>query len=241
MTLLFSTTDFHLIQATCEIRYPQAPLVFDRTGHVFHSLGKKLTNLHNDGAAPTQTTMTADEGTAVIELNSSRFVADAVFSTGDLESFASNCKTFFDLVINELELTFFTRVGLRILFSKQFPTRAESVERLNTLKIVNNDAAAPVVRFGASAKIGEVLFRWQGNDLGTTFHLTAEDGAINAKFPPGLGLDSSINKEYHRLLLDIDYYTVSIVQREQWDAAEWITQAARMVRKETDKLLNEWQ
>ncbi|MBZ5503364.1 MAG: hypothetical protein LAN59_14225 [Acidobacteriia bacterium] len=228
-----TVSDFEVRQVTCELRYPEAYLVFDKTGDIFHHLSGKFTNLHSDSPTPTQTQMTADEGTIGLEFTAARLTTNEPDS--GLERFASNCKTFFDFAVNKLEISIFTRIGLRLVLHKIFDTADGPIAALNSLRLLGTGTET---RFGASSQLSELTMRWEGKDLGATMRLKAESGSLDAKFPPELGMaQRSVHKEFHHLVLDIDYYTVAIVERAQWDPATWIAQSARIMRKEADRFL----
>lgn len=235
MALPLTISDFKLRQVICELRYPDAFLVFDRTGEIYHQLGKKFTNLHSDAASPVQTQMTADEGIAVVELNALRFSRNDPDSK--LEKFSANSKILFDLAVDKLDLSVFTRIGLRQIFAKSYETASEPKAAVNALKVFGIGSEK---RFGIDhPNVTEILIRWEDKQLGTILRLTAQSGRIDAQLPPDLGVaESSVHKDFHNLILDVDYYTLAAVERGQWDAATWIAQSARIVHKEVDRVLS---
>jgi|SRR5579862_3013136 len=234
MTLSLTASDFKLRQATCEIRYPEAFLVFDRTGDVYRQLAKKFTNLHSDSASPAQTQMTAEEGSVVVEIKALRLTDNS--PDFKLEKLAANMATVFDIAAKQLELSVFTRIGLRQILTKTYKTEQEPEAALNALQLFK---LGDEKRFGAGPNISEFQIRWENKEIGATIRIKAENGTIDAKLPPDLEMEpSEIHKEIHHLVLDLDYYTVAVVERGQWDPNTWITQSARIVRKETDRILS---
>jgi hypothetical protein len=235
MTLALTTADFQLRQTTCEVRYQDSFLIFDRTGSIYQELGKKFTNLHADSAAPAQTQMTSDQGTAVIEIKGLR-LSDNDPKDAKLEKFSENFKLFFDIAAEKLNLAVFTRVGLRLIYIKTYESFESSKGALNSIRLHNLGSEK---RFGAGPDLSEIILRWENEQLGAVVRIKAEKGTIDAKFPPDLGLkEKAIKKDYYHLILDVDYYTVAPVEREQWDPATWIGQSARIVRKEVDRIIS---
>jgi hypothetical protein len=227
-------SDFELRQATCELRYADSPLVFDRTGEIFHYLGSKFTNLHSDAATPTQTQMTADEGSINVQMNSARLTKNYLDS--GLEKFAANCKVCFDFITERLDIAVFTRVGLRLIYVKPHASSEEPKTALNALRILG---VKTETRFGVGSDIAEWLTRWESKEIGATLRFKAESGQLDAQLNPDLGIkERSIHKQFHHLSIDVDYYTVAIVERGQWDAVTWITQSGRIMRKEIDSILS---
>ncbi len=151
-----------------------------------------------------------------------------------LEAFAAHCKTFFDSVVTNLDVKVFTRVGLRILFRKDFKDLDEAKAALNSLKLVNLQSTE---RFGAAPEPQEISLRWEGDQLGATLRLKAESGKIDIVLPPELESEKpEIHKSFNGLILDVDYYTVAPVERSQWDAPTWILRAVRTVKKNVDSI-----
>jgi len=68
--------------------------------------------------------------------------------------------------------------------------------------------------------------------------LKAETTDIKLAVPPELqDTVPKIDKKTTGLTLDIDYYTVAPVEREQWNSQEWVPQKLRIIRKEVDGIL----
>jgi hypothetical protein len=68
--------------------------------------------------------------------------------------------------------------------------------------------------------------------------LKAETTEIKLNVPPELqGNVPKFDRKLIGLTLDIDYYTVAPVEREQWEPQEWLLQKVRIIRKEVDDIL----
>jgi hypothetical protein len=222
-----------LLRAVCELRYDNAFLIFDRTGHIVHELKKSFTEVRPVSTSPAQTSFQSNEGGFVLELTQSRFTAEK--PDPKLEGFAAHCKTYFDLVTDSLGIKIFTRVGMRLIFRKILDDRELARTALTAVKLFS---LKPQKRFGASDLTDEVLVRWEGAEMGAFFRLKAETTKVDVYLPPELEADSSqLHKSINGLVLDVDYYTVAPVEREQWDPTAWIPQNARIIRKEADDLL----
>ena len=70
-----SADDFKLDSASCETRYAEAYLLFDRTGSVIQEMRGHsfFTDLQIINPTPVQTTFRSKEGTFSMELTQSRF------------------------------------------------------------------------------------------------------------------------------------------------------------------------
>lgn len=233
MSTRLTFDDFKPLSVTCELRYRNAYLIYDHTGHVIKEVSEAFTNVAVQVASPQQTAFTSDEGNFTLEIGACRFTAAHFERNG--ETFARQCKAFFALATNELEIDVFTRIGLRYISRLEFKTLQESKAALASMMLAN---LKPTKRFNSSESPTEVMFRWEDEAIGALFRLRAETADIKISAPPELRDHvPAVDKNIIGLTLDIDYYTVATVEREQWDAREWIVEKLRIIRKEADGIL----
>src|SRR6266481_7770910 len=116
--------DFKPFSVTSELRYKNAYLIYDNTGQVLEDLRGSFTDINVSTAGPAQTAFTAEEGSFTLELGACRFTS--VRFDNNAERFAKQCKAFFDVVSDQLQLNIFTRIGLRYIARKEFKTLNES-------------------------------------------------------------------------------------------------------------------
>lgn len=228
-----SIDDFKGYTITCELRYKNAYLIFDRTGQVLEDLRDSFTDIKVSNSGPIQTTFTSEEGTLVIEIGACRFMSGQ--PDKNTESFVTHCKAFFDAVTERFNIGVFTRIGLRYILKKEFKTIEESNAALASLNLVS---LQPTKRFKASESPTEVMFRWEDTQLGASVRLKAESADITINITPELRDEiPKFDKRVIGITLDIDYYTVAPVEREQWDSQQWLPQKLRLIRKEVDGIL----
>jgi len=225
--------DFKPFSVTCELRYKNAFLIYDRTGNVIEELRESFTDINVSTAGPQQTAFASEEGTFNIEIGTCRFTSDMADKSA--ETFAEHCKAFFDAVADQLRISVFTRIGIRYILRKEFKTEDESKAALASMMLVN---LKPTKRFNSSDSPTEVLFRWEDSQTGAFVRLKADTVEIKLSVPPELQKDvPKVDKKIYALTLDIDYYTVASVEREQWNCEEWLPQKFRVIRKEVDGIL----
>ena len=112
--------DFKPFSVTCELRYKNAYLIYDRTGQVIEDLREAFTDINVLASSPQQTSWTTNEGTLVLELGACRFTGVRPDKTAEV--FAKGCKAFFDAVTHQLQIGVFTRIGLRYILRKEYKT-----------------------------------------------------------------------------------------------------------------------
>ena len=225
--------DFKPYNVTCELRYKNAYLIYDRTGQILEELRDSFTDITVSTAGPQQTAFAAEEGSFTLEIGACRFTS--VWPDKSAETFAKHCKAFFDTVSDHLQIAVFTRIGLRYILRKEFKTADESRAILASMMLAN---LKPTKRFNSSDSPVEVLFRWEDTQIGVLVRLKAETLDIKLAVPPELQeMVPKVDKKVPGLTLDIDYYTVAPVEREQWNSLEWLPQKFRVIRKEVDGIL----
>ena len=225
--------DCRLRRVVCELRYENAYLIFDRTGQIIEEVREKFTKVELQEASPAITRVQTAEGYLVLELGQARIVKD--FPPLDLALFANACKSFLLMGAERLNIPAFTRVGLRQIFSKKVPEMKDAEKFITEYGLLNVPEA---IRFGASDKLNEFVVRWQGSETGATLRLKAEFSRLEVSLPGETeDEDLKLEREANTLVIDVDYYTVARVNRDQWDPTAWIPQSGRIVRKEVDRFL----
>jgi uncharacterized protein (TIGR04255 family) len=225
--------DFKPFSVTCELRYENAYLIYDRTGQVIEDVRESFTDINVSTTSPQQTSWTTNEGTLTLELGACRFISTR--PDKNAEAFAKYCKAFFDAVTHHLQIGVFTRIGLRYILRKEYKTVDEAKSALASMTLAN---LKPTKRFNSSDSPTEVLLRWEDSQIGAFVRLKAETVEIKATVPPELlDIVPKFEKKMNGLTLDIDYYTVAPVDREQWNSQEWVAQKLRIIRKEVDGIM----
>jgi hypothetical protein len=226
--------DFKPFSMACELRYKNAYLIYDHTGRVIEDVRESFTDINVSTSSPQQTSWVTNEGTLTLELGACRFIATR--PDKNTEKFATHCKAFFDAVTRHLQIGVFTRIGLRPIFRKEFKTEDESKAALAAMKLAN---LKPTKRFNSSDNPTEVMFRWEDSQIGAFVRLKAETMETKLTVPPELrDAVPKIDKKVNGLTLDIDYYTVAPVEREQWNCQEWVSQKLRIIDREVDGILD---
>jgi uncharacterized protein (TIGR04255 family) len=225
--------DFKPFSVTCELRYKNAYLIYDRTGQVIEDVRESFTDINVSTSSPQQTAWVTNEGTLTLELGACRVISTR--PDKNAEAFAKHCKAFFDAVTHHLQIGVFTRIGLRYILRKEYKTLDESKAALASMMLAN---LKPTKRFNSSDSPTEILFRWEDSQIGAFVRLKAEMVELKATVPPEFqDIVPKIDKKINGLTLDIDYYTVAPVDREQWNSQEWLPEKMRLVRKEVDGIL----
>jgi uncharacterized protein (TIGR04255 family) len=233
MALALTFDDFKTFSITCELRYLNAYLIFDRTGIVISDMKDSFTNVIISNAGPQQTAFASDEGTFHIEIGAARFTSGRLEKGG--EKFAQYCKAYFDSVTERLQIDILTRIGLRYILRKEFKSDEEAKTALAAMALAN---LKPAKRFNSSDSPTEIMFRWEDTEIGALVRLKAETYEVKLAVPPELrDVVPNYDRKSFGLTVDVDYYTVAPVEREQWNVLEWLPLKVRIIRKEVEGIL----
>jgi hypothetical protein len=225
--------DFEPVSTVTELRYKNAYLIFDRTGQILQEIRDSFTAITPVVASPQQTTFSSAEGAFYLDIGSCRFTSG--FPDRDIEKFARHAKIFFDAVVDHLEIEIFTRIGFRNTLRKEFRNEDEAKAALASIDLVN---LRPTKRFKSSESPTEVMFRWEDTQVGASVRFKAETTEVKVNIPTELETQvPKFSKKIIGLTLDVDYYTVPLVEREQWEPKDWLIQKYRIIRKEMNGIL----
>jgi hypothetical protein len=159
--------DFVLDQAVLEIRYDAAYLIWDRSGRVWHEIGLSDEDLRPIDTQPSNTTFAVGQRYQfAMNVDVSR--AFAYFPERTLESFAKKCDFFFKIVLDALEINILNRVGLRLIYTREYPRIEDAARALIDFGLV---VIPPGRQFGIdiSAPRAEYVLRCEDKELG--FHV----------------------------------------------------------------------
>jgi len=230
---MLSVNDFKTASVTCEVRHREAYLIYDRTGHIVENLREFFTDISVTSASPPQTDFRSNEGNFTILLGASRLTCQPNTKP---ENFAKYCAYFFNTTFDQLNVAVLTRIGLRHILRRESKTLEEAKEALASLPSLSPKLAK---RFNILRPATEMMFRWEDAEIGAVVRLRAETVEIKVTTaPPELQEEvRKFEKRVHGLTLDIDYYTVAPVERDQWNPEEWVAEKMRVIRKEAEGML----
>src|SRR5271165_73386 len=127
--------DFKPFSVTCELRYQNAYLLYDRTGQILEDLRTHFSDLEVSNASPAQTAFTAEEGSFTLELTACRVTTPSAEKGG--ERFAKHCKTFFEVVATQLEINVYKRIGLRYIARRDYKDEDEAKTAVAALALTS--------------------------------------------------------------------------------------------------------
>jgi hypothetical protein len=224
-------SNLKLTQATMEIRFQNAYILWDRTGLVWSKASSEWPNIKMGKADPMVTTFTLDDRYEIaLKLDRAHLVD--MQPSSSLKELMENSEIFVNLVADCLDITEFTRLGFRLIFSKKFQDKTEAANALILTKVMS-------VPIGKHFNIeGQVLMpeyslKWEGESTGVRVKLSAQDKKIDLNVVPGVEEITPLHIQHSEIVYDIDYYTLKNTKRGQLNVKEWISQAYHLVKRDS--------
>jgi hypothetical protein len=228
--------DLDLWRAAFEVRYANAYRIWDEIGGGWAEMVAEFPKLKMKQADPGKTLFRLDQAVEVsVELGKLAVVA-ATPPTG-LQEFTELSEAITRITSKRLSIGEYTRVGLRLIFVKEMSDRKAASEAVISTGMI----AAPVgQQFGVS---GEGLFpeysiRKEDGKKGYSVRLKAEELTFELDLPiDWRGVAEPVSRKPLRVSLDVDFYTIGVVTTGQFNVTQWISQAAHVIRRDSDTFL----
>jgi len=225
-------SNLKLTQATMEIRFDNAYILWDRAGLVWSKANSIWSDLKMGKAEPMVTTFIVDDRYELsVQLGKAHFID--MLPSSSLKEFMANAELFVNLVVDSLEIYEFTRIGFRLIYSKKFKDKAEAANAL----ISTNMLSIPSGKcFNIEGKVlmPKYSIRWEGESTAVRVSLTAQDKKIDLDVNPGVEELTPVHVERSEVIYDIDYYTMKHIKKGQLNVKEWISQAYHLVKRDSN-------
>lgn len=220
-----------LKQATIEIRYDNAYLLWDRSGLVWSEITKERPSAKMVKAEPMVSAFTLDDRFELtVTLDKAHLVDHTANSS--LKEFTELAGTFIDIVTKSLEINKFTRIGFRVIYNKYFENKFAAADALMSTKLLSGPEGK---HFNIQGKISMPTYSlvWEGESTALRAVLTARNKKIDFDVTPGLEELSSVHIEKPEVVYDVDYYTLSHILKGQFNTRDWITQAYHLIKRDS--------
>lgn len=232
---VLSLDTFKFERAVFEVRYPLALLLWDRSGQLWTDAMEKWPGLVLVMAQPDKTVFKAEPSLEMTtEIGAARFIQH--WPKLPLKEFAESSKSFFDLVTGHLEIRTLSRVGLRLIFFREFPDRDSA-----GAAVLETGLLAPLEgRYfgGGEAPVSaDCSFVWETKAVGIRAVVAYQKRQYKLERPLGLPDIEPTEFLHHGVIFDIDFYTTSAIDVGQLGVGEWIDQHVRALKRDGDAFL----
>ena len=228
--LNLSLDDFDFSQWTFESRFASAYIFWDRAGTIWQESVRLFPDITVITADPSKIVMR--DGPIDFTVEAGR-VAVQVYEESKLKDAPSIAGKFAKMISSKLELAEVTRIGIRTVYSKTFPTREAAAEALLKLNLLN----IPDGKYLGAAGLPlnpEMSFRKEEGNNGFSIRIKAEGIEYKLELPYLWRSIAKSVKEVHEVLsFDVDVYLHGIILLSQIVFDDWIAKTMHVVRRDS--------
>ncbi len=227
--------DLTLFHAAVEVRYPPAYLLWDRSGHLWSKLGLQFQGLRMLAAQPIETLFRLDSDVQ-FAARLENAALDAFKPNRTLTQFCEHAGRFFPLVVEMLEIAEFSRVGCRLMYTKEYPSVEEASAALLECGVLKWPEGKHFNHSGKPVR-PEWAFRWADGETGVHIRLRVDERKYD--FVPPLIWEGPLpdKKDHVALTYDVDWYTEAPVLVTQLLFEDWIHQCVHLTNRDSDAFL----
>jgi hypothetical protein len=226
----FDLTAFAFQQATIEIRYDDAMLLWDRSGALWSNVKAQKPEIKVNNAKPNQSTFFLDDRYTLSSQINTAFVIDTS-PASSLKEFIELSHQFLNTVMDTLEIKEITRIGFRLLHNKFYDDREKAANGFLEFGLMKIPSGK---HFNIDGKLflPQYAMVWEGKSTAMKVNLLVRDKKID--FDPSPNTDDIRPFHFlkHELMIDLDYYTLAPILRGQFNVSEWISQSYHLIKRD---------
>jgi hypothetical protein len=231
--LQLSSFSHYLI--TLEGRFDTAFLMWDRAGHVSRGLERRISGVKLVNATPASVILSIKEkydvGYSPSNLSITQYYPDR-----DALSFREDADKLVQTVVENFELQEFTRVGFRMIFSREYPSE-EAASRDFVSAGLLKTPTGNVFNINGRIALPEYAVQWKDEEHTLLARLRVQTDKVELEPPKNVKDIERISKEHNRLLFDVDYFTIGAIPVGRFRASAFIDQARHLINRDSHHFL----
>jgi hypothetical protein len=224
--------DFTLFSAALELRYPPRFLIWDKIGTFWTELIEYHPELRVKKADAKETAVQLDRTTnGVVQIEKAWLVNH--LPSNDLKELKGYAKVFVPNLTTILGTQLFTRIGMRLIFSKSFDSRENAAQFLaRSLKLPNPQER----HLGIEGKLldPELAFRWEGDKTGYLLRFQSVEQKLEVDLPFEFrdAQPETWKEKRCYVRVDIDYYVHAETRADKVNSEDLIDSWLKIIRRE---------
>ncbi len=228
-------SDFRLYTIAFECRFAPALLHWDRAGSIWSQVSGKHPGIKLIKGEPNQTAFRIQDRFE-LRVALGQFNVNGYNPGTAADEFISLADDFSSTVVRQVGIETFTRVGLRPIFIKEYPTREAASAPLLSLGLLRLPEG-PCFGIAGEPILPIYGLRWESDMKGCVINISVVEREY--EFEPPFAWEGVEPKKVKKtaLNIDVDYYTVAAVEVSRLGFAEWIKQALHVVRRDANRFL----
>jgi hypothetical protein len=224
-------SSFAVETAALEIRYPMALALWDRSGQLWKAVQEKWPEIVPITVDPRKTDFYIGKTRLTVEFEAARI--SATDPERPLDGFFKDSREFVRLVTQYLDVPVYKRVGFRLVYFKQYKSKADAASAFSSLGLIR-------LPEGKKFEIPEPPMnpsyglRWESEKKGAMLQCRTETRIVDIQPPiEAIRYMEPIHREMSGLVVDVDYYTVASVEPGQMDVLEWMRHGMHLIARDS--------
>lgn len=219
-----------------ETRFSNGFLYWDNCGKIFREITVKWPNIEFKTASTERSNLTLKEEFFNIAFSHLDMLITQSYPN-NLDFFKEATSFLIPSISNKLEVTLFTRIGIRIQYvypTTSFDEAKDIFYDFSLFKLPKEKISL----FGNKVTDPKLSFKIESEDFGYGFNIIPTSRKANFDGPKLIKYDdSALPKTF--LLIDVDCYTLKAVELAILDCSEMIKKAEKKIKTSLSKLLYE--
>ena len=228
-------SEFELERSIFEFRYSPSYLHWDKAGVLWNDAQTKWPKLKLKRGEPNVTSFMLDN-TYEIAVTVDKASVVCYFPESDLADFIEKVDYFLGATTKQLDISQYTRVGLRLPYFKKYPNVESASAGILEPKLLNLPGG-PHFGLEGSFSLPEFAVRWEGSAAGVTVRLRTEGRKLDFDPPIGVRELKPFHEEKFGLVYDVDYYTKGTLTVGQFRTQDWIKNVLHVIRRDSRRFL----
>ena len=230
--------DLKPMSATFELRYAPQFMVWDRSGLIWSTIAAQYPKITKRKAEPNAVAVNlAPHLHAVVEID--KAIITLALPPADLAPLKEAAAVLVSMLRHHLPIEKYTRLGLRIIYHKTFPTQRAAEEYLQQC-VALPSPSGKVMNVDGRMLEPAYSFRWEGEAIGFHLRLSAAHARIGMELPVEflhlMPNDSDLG--VNRAIVDIDYYSHAQVSVDQVRSDDLIDSWLKLIKRDMSKVFH---
>jgi len=227
--------DFELALAACELRYEHNFRHWDTVGKVWSEMSNRYPDLRLVQGTPEETRFRVGfQYELAVRLD--RFALRARKPDRKLQDFTERLSGFYETVQDHLQISYFSRIGLRLIWRNPFEDNASASQAVLDTGLVTPPSHP---NFGIEGRLSLARFDIKKEDGSKGYAARVFSETSTYDFDPPFDWRGVEPKPVtrHDVVLDIDYFASGTVSHEQLRIKDWILQALHLINRDAKQFL----
>lgn len=227
---------FKLVSTIIQIQYSDAYLIWDRAGFISKKLCAVWPDLKSTDARPNQQTLVGKDFNLQTGLNSSTITFTGIHTLDQLKT--KRIKETFNVWAENLELTEFSRVSMKVTYAKEYDSLQEANSFIFGLNLVRWPKTKVFDQSEQSELNGlDVSYRFEDESSFTVLRLKAEKVNYEVSLDPQITENPEIRVTKIRALIDFDRGLLGKVIVDKFRTDDWLKGYQHILRRDLEKIL----